>query len=373
MGGNKVEQNRSTVGKMELHKAIRNIVETDGQEIVKDVRLVNILSDFRAFDAIPASKYILRAVIADGYSHKLLAIGAWNSQSENLCNKFVATTGFQNDYAYMVFQSLAYGLGWKKTVEQHNVTSNSENILHSQSIEFQSSNNSKDQIITIDGVDFVMTFVEKGQFVYGAQSENRYHPNYDPEAEYRERVSSRNVQSFYIGKFLVTQKQWQVVMGDNPAFNNKGGNYPIESVSWSEIDEFVERLKQKTHYHFRLPTQTEWEYAARGGKHSQGFKYPGSNVLKVVAWTGLEGQETHEVGKKQPNELGIYDMLGNVSELCDGHFLRGGSSKPVIDWYAYRLGNKRSLGTINLCRISAWTEAFLIKGDPYVGFRLAME
>lgn len=97
---------------MELHKAIKSVIETDGQEIVKDVRLVNILSDFQAFDAIPASKYILRAVIADGYSQKLLAIGAWNSQSENLCNQFVATTGFQNDYAYMVFQSLAYGLGF---------------------------------------------------------------------------------------------------------------------------------------------------------------------------------------------------------------------------------------------------------------------
>lgn len=97
---------------MELHKAIKSVIETDGQEIVKDVRLVNILSDFQAFDAIPASKYILRAVIADGYSQKLLAIGAWNSQSENLCNQFVATTGFQSDYVSIVFQSLAFGLGW---------------------------------------------------------------------------------------------------------------------------------------------------------------------------------------------------------------------------------------------------------------------
>ncbi len=105
---------------MELHKAIRNIVETDGKEIVKDVRLVNILSDFRAFDAIPASKYILRAVIADGYAQKMLAIGAWNSQSENLCSQFVATTGFQSDYAYMVFQSLAYGLGWINQLTQPN-------------------------------------------------------------------------------------------------------------------------------------------------------------------------------------------------------------------------------------------------------------
>jgi hypothetical protein len=102
---------------MELHKAIKNIVETEGQEIVKDVRLINILSDFRAFDAIPASKYILRAVIVDGYAQKLLAIGSWNTQSENLCSQFVAMTGFQNDYVSIVFQSLAYGLGWKTGVD----------------------------------------------------------------------------------------------------------------------------------------------------------------------------------------------------------------------------------------------------------------
>lgn len=102
---------------MELHKAIRNIVETDGKEIVKDVRLVNILSDFRAFDTIPASKYILRAVIADGYAQKLLAIGDWNTQSENLCNQFVASTGFQGDFANMVFLSLAYGLGFINQIQ----------------------------------------------------------------------------------------------------------------------------------------------------------------------------------------------------------------------------------------------------------------
>ena len=105
---------------MDLHIAIKNIVETDGVEIVKDIRLVSILSDFRAFETIPATKYILRAVIADGYAQKLLTIGSWNSQSENLCNQFVSSTGFQNDYAYVVFRCLAYGLGWVNDVSQPN-------------------------------------------------------------------------------------------------------------------------------------------------------------------------------------------------------------------------------------------------------------
>lgn len=104
---------------MDLHKALKNVIETDGVEVVKDIRLVNILSDFRAFDTMPASKYILRAVIADGYAEKLYAIGTWNSQSENLCCQFVAATGFQNDIAFLVFQSLAYGLGWLKVISQY--------------------------------------------------------------------------------------------------------------------------------------------------------------------------------------------------------------------------------------------------------------
>lgn len=97
---------------MELHKAIKSIIETDGVDIVNDIRLINILGDLRAFDAIPATKYILRAVIADGYMQKLLVIGEWNSQCDKLCNQFIATTGFQSDYAQIVFHSLTYGLGW---------------------------------------------------------------------------------------------------------------------------------------------------------------------------------------------------------------------------------------------------------------------
>lgn len=236
------------------------------------------------------------------------------------------------------------------------------------------SDNSKlsSKTITVDGVDFEMVFVEGSSFYYGAQSQNRYQPNYDPYADYREHVHYSKVQNFFIGKFLVTQRQWKCIMGDNPASNNKGGEYPIENVSESEINSFIGRLNQKTKYNFRLPTQTEWEYAARGGKFDHGYKYPGHSVLKEVAWSWSEGMETHEVGKKRPNELGLYDMLGNVSELCDGGFLRGGGDKPVIDWYLHDLDRRRSLSYIKLWRITAWTKAFLPKGDPYIGFRLAM-
>lgn len=115
---------------MELHKAIKSIIDTDGVEIIKDTRLVNILGDLRAFDSTPASKYILRAIIADGYVNKLLTIGTWNNESENLCNQFIVTTGFQNDYVQLVFQSLAYGLGWLNqiTITKNNPTQKQQPI-----------------------------------------------------------------------------------------------------------------------------------------------------------------------------------------------------------------------------------------------------
>lgn len=228
----------------------------------------------------------------------------------------------------------------------------------------------KNPSATNNGFAYEMVYVEGGQFLFGAQSVNRYQPNYDPEATYREQVSQKTVRDFYIGKFLVTQKLWKEIMGDNPASNNKGDYFPIENVSNSEILEFIERIKHITGNKYRLPTNVEWEYVARGGKYCKGFKYPGSDSLDEVAWTG--GFGNHEVGKKKPNELGVYDMLGNVCEVTADGYLRGGG-RPVIDWYAYRLDRRRKLQYINLCRITAWTNSSLYKGDASVGFRLAMD
>ena len=104
---------------MDLHIALKNIIEADGTDIINDVRLVNILSDFKAFDDIPASKYILRAIINDGYYSKLNAIGEWNAKADALCAQFTKSTGFQSDYVYAIFQSFAYGLGWIKQINSN--------------------------------------------------------------------------------------------------------------------------------------------------------------------------------------------------------------------------------------------------------------
>jgi len=172
-----------------------------------------------------------------------------------------------------------------------------------------------------------MVFVQGGTFTMGCTSEQGSDCDADESPSHRVTVSD-----FYIGKYEVTQKQWKAVMGNNPSYH-KGDNLPVESVSWLDIQKFVKRLNAQTGKHYRLPTEAEWEYASRGGNRSNGYKYSGSNVIGNVAWyDGNSGSETHPVGTKFPNELGIYDMSGNVWEWCSdwsGSYGSSAQNNPV--------------------------------------------
>ena len=171
-----------------------------------------------------------------------------------------------------------------------------------------------DSVITIpvkDGISVEMVKVEAGSFNMGATPEME-NPCYWEKPVHRVTLTN----NYYIGKYEVTQALWKIVMGSNPS-NSKGDNLPVENVSWNNCQKFISKLNKLTGKSFRLPTEAEWEFAARGGNKSRGYQYSGSNTIGDVAWyDGNSGSKTHAVGTKQPNELGIYDMTGNVLEWC---------------------------------------------------------
>ncbi|MEM8899400.1 MAG: SUMF1/EgtB/PvdO family nonheme iron enzyme [Bacteroidota bacterium] len=168
-----------------------------------------------------------------------------------------------------------------------------------------------------------MMKVEGGNFMMGGYG------NYDGKP-----IHQVSLEDFHIGKYPVTQAQWEKVMGENPSRFTGDLQRPVEQVSWEECQKFIEKLNQQTGMKFRLPSEAEWEYAARGGKLSKGYTYAGSNQLEEVGWfwensgdKKLSGKwaldkvirnngKAHPVGRKDPNELGLYDMSGNIWEWC---------------------------------------------------------
>ncbi|MDY3063267.1 MAG: formylglycine-generating enzyme family protein [Bacteroidaceae bacterium] len=165
-------------------------------------------------------------------------------------------------------------------------------------------------VLSVGSIKYKMIFVEGGTFTMGATSEQQ-----DPDSNEKP-THQVTLSSYYIGETEVTQALWTAVMGNNQS-NFKGDNNPVEKVSWNDCQKFIEKLNSLTGKKFRLPTEAEWEYAARGGNKSKGYQYSGSNNLDDVAWyDDNSGSKTHIVKTKQPNELGIYNMSGNVWEWC---------------------------------------------------------
>ena len=229
----------------------------------------------------------------------------------------------------------------------------------------------------VNGVKFNMMCVEGGTMTIGAGDI----------MEYRRRPEHKTtISDFYIGQTQVTQELWQAVMGDNPSVfkSDTSSSHPVENVSVIDIQEFLTKLNAMTGVNFRLPTEAEWEYAARGGQKSKGFMYAGSDDRNQVAWYGVSdknGGTTHPVAQKRPNELGLYDMHGNVWEwLHDRYadtiniypsvnptgFISNLKASPVACGSAYYsdLGPSNAWGWVGVGSISTRSSWF--------GFRLAL-
>ncbi|MDR1021760.1 MAG: formylglycine-generating enzyme family protein [Prevotellaceae bacterium] len=217
-----------------------------------------------------------------------------------------------------------------------------------------------------------MVLVEGGTFQMGCTGEQGRDCDDDERPAH-----SVTLSNFYIGRYEVTQAQWKALMGRNPS-RFKGDNLPVESVSWDDVQKFIGYLNAATGQQYRLPTEAEWEYAARGGSKSKGYKYSGSNSPKDVAWFDEDwfDGETHPVGAKRPNELGIYDMSGNVDEWCSdryGAYPASAQNNPAgasaDSRRVFRGGSWNS--NAGICRV-----AFRVSNSPgdsysYLGFRLA--
>ena len=219
-----------------------------------------------------------------------------------------------------------------------------------------------------------MVFVKGGTFTMGCTKEQGSDCGSDEKPSHKVTVGD-----FYIGKYEVTQKEWEEVMGSNPSgFSNCGDNCPVENVSWNDIQEFIRKLNVKTGKKYRLPTEAEWEYAARGGNQSKGYKYSSSNNLDAVAWyTSNSGNKTHSVGTKQPNELGIYDMSGNVWEWVSdwyGNYSSTAASNPKGPISGSHHVNRGGSWSYNAkgCRVANRDGDGPDRRSNSVGFRLAL-
>ena len=350
---------------MKLYKALKDIFDQYGIDMLEKETLVNFLADYRAFE-VKATRRVMHTFLQMGYGSKVLQLDIADAPDKLLKIRSFASQlaqeGYQEIHVNYVLDSVCYALEWLElppdeiTDEQIIVASNKRNF-------------------TIGNASFCMIYVKGGSFDMGGTPEQGRFASFDEKPSQQVTLSD-----YYIGETAVTQELWEAVMQDNPS-HFKGMDLPVERVSWEECQTFITKLSQLTKCQFRLPTEAEWEFAARGGNQSQNFKYAGCDDgnQNDYVWSKDNSQtKSHEVKSMQPNELGIYGMSGNISEWCN-------------DWYFNSYGNGGSRtnptgpnsGNTKVYRGGSWDDKLMncrlskrfnmnpIYRNKLVGFRLA--
>ena len=231
-------------------------------------------------------------------------------------------------------------------------------------------------LIELDSLSFRMMPVEGGSFTMGCTRRSGEVNTYIDELP----THKVTVNSFYLGRHEVTQALWKAVMGENPSKWTGNDSLPVEQVSWNDAQIFIARLSQITGLRFRLPTEAEWEFAARGGNRSHGTVYPGTaSMLFETCWYGgNSGGHSHPVGQLKPNELGLYDMGGNVLEWCSD-WMTAYSPGPQTSPQGPKHGENRILrgGCFNspTWGCSVWERSWYLPDFRYSwqGLRLALD
>ncbi len=232
-------------------------------------------------------------------------------------------------------------------------------------------NPDKDKTDAVNGIETNMIFVEGGSFKMGCKGDRADCGNIWP-------LIDMKVRSFYILRYEITQSLWETIMESNPSINATCENCPVENISWEDVQLFIQKVNNLSEKKFRLPTEQEWEFASKGGLQSNNYKFSGSNYIDSIGWYKLNSSSTQPVGKKPPNELGLYDMTGNVFEWCSNfssdnleiylNAPQGASNgqEKIIRGGSYAKGEYS-------CGVIRRNNFYLRSKSPEIGFRLVYD